>query len=439
MRLFNKIFKSGFFKSLVILASGSLIGTLIIAICEVARTWIFPKDAVGIYTFLLTVPLTFISITALRYDISIVIEEDERKALALVKLSAVLSLITSGLVTIGFAIFILGFHRDFIPYLYVTPFIPIIMLGYSSNNILNSYNNRYKEYGTISKKYVIRTAIQYLGAVVLGVAFVTGLHLSGLSVLIMMAPYGLGLFAGIRSQAKGLLTKWDELKSVTRSEMWDVAKKHRRQAYFSSPALFINSYSFSIITFLIEDIFDTTTLAFYSISNRVLGMPISLISGNVAKVYIEEASREYEKSGKFENAFKKSFLFLVAMAIPMFFGMYFVAPPVCAALLGEGWDAAGEYIKILALMFSFRLVGTAISQSLAVCNKQGWELVVNGSLILASVVSGALTRAMGGDIYYFLKALCASRSLCYIVLIFLVFLFSKGIGSKKPSTNISDN
>ena len=164
-------------------------------------------------------------------------------------------------------------------------------------------------------------------------------------------------------------------------------------------------------------------------------MPISLISGNVAKVYIEEASREYEKTGKFEKAFKKSFLFLVAMAIPMFFAMYYIAPPICARLLGEGWDVAGEYIKILALMFSFRLIGTAISQSLAVCNKQGWELVVNGSLIIASVLSGALTRTIGGDIYYFLKALCVSRSLCYVGLIFLVFLFSKGIGSKKSSIN----
>ena len=143
MRVKLKIFKSSFFKSLVILASGSIIGTLIIAICEVARTWIFPKDAVGIYTFLLTIPLTFISITALRYDISIVIEENERKALALVKLSIVLSLITSGLVTIGFVIFIVGFHRDYIQYLYVTPFIPIITLGYGINNILNSHNNRY--------------------------------------------------------------------------------------------------------------------------------------------------------------------------------------------------------------------------------------------------------------------------------------------------------
>lgn len=402
---------------------------LVIAACEVARTWIFSEDEIGIFSFLIAVPLTFISITSLRYDITIVVEEDERKALALVKLSAILAAAVSALVTVGFIVFIVFFHKNYIRYLYVTPFILAIMVGYSSNNILNSYNNRYKEYGTISKKYVVRTTIQYLGAIILGLLFVTMLKLSSFSVLIMIAPYGLGLFAGIRNQAEGLMKRWGELRSVTKEELWEVAKEHRRQAFYSSPALFVNSYSFSIITFLIESIFGTSILAYYSISNRVLGIPISLISGNVAKVYIEEASREYEKTGKFEKAFTKSFLFLSAMAIPMFFAMYYLAPPVCTVLLGEGWDQAGMIIRALALMFAFRLIGTAISQSLAVCKKQGWELLVNGSLIVASVISGILTRALGGDFLFFLRAICISRSLCYVGLIFLVFLLSKGVGT----------
>ena len=335
------------------------------------------------------------------------------------------------MITIGFVFFILLVHCDYVQYLYLTPIIFLIMIGYSSNNILNAYNNRYKEYSTISKKYILRTATQYFGSVILGFIIVTLLKQQTWSVLIMMAPYGLGLFAGGKTQAKGLLRRWDEIKSITRNEMWEVAKKYRRQAYFSTPALFLNSYSFSIITFQIESIFDTTTLALYSISNRILGMPIGLVSGNVAKVYIEDASREYEKTGKFVSSYKKTIMFLIVISIPLFLGMYFIAPPVCAKLLGTGWSDAGDYIKILSLMFSFRLIGTAISQSLAVCNKQGWELIVNGSLIIASIFSGILATLARGDIYYFLSVLCISRTLCYFLLIILVFYFSKGSSHDK--------
>lgn len=184
-----------------------LLGALITAVCEVARTWIFPKDEVGIYTFLLAIPLMFIGITSLRYDISIVIEEDDRKSLALVKLSMLLTLLVSAAVTVGFIVYIACFHQKYIPYLYVTPFATMIVLGYGINNILNSVNNRYKEYATISKKYLIRTAIQSIGAVVLGLVFVKVLKMPSLSVAIMMAPYGLGLFAGVKSQAQGLIEK----------------------------------------------------------------------------------------------------------------------------------------------------------------------------------------------------------------------------------------
>ena len=141
----KRILKSNFFKSLAILASGSLIGALITAVCEVARTWIFPENEVGIYTFLIAVPLMFINITSLRYDISIVIEEDDHKALTLVKLSMVLTLIVSVLVTLGFVIYIVGVHPKYNSYLYVTPFVALIILGYGINNIMNSFSNRYKE------------------------------------------------------------------------------------------------------------------------------------------------------------------------------------------------------------------------------------------------------------------------------------------------------
>jgi len=426
MKLGDRLKKSGYFKSLAILTSGSFIGALITAGTEVARTRIFPADYIGAYAFLIAFPHLFISIPTLRYDVSIVVEKDERKSLALVKLCFILLLAISAIVTIAYSIFIFGFHPDYSKYWYTIPLAFFVVAGYGLNNILNSYNNRRKEYKEISRKYIIRTAVQQISALLLGVVVVMLFKLPEWSVIVMYAPHGLGLFVGAWRQSKGIRERSGELKSVTKGEMWEVAKFHKRQALYSSPALFVNSYSYTCITLLIEDLFDTTILAYYSLSNRVLGMPISLVCGNVAKVYIEEAAREYNLTGKFVNAFKKSFFFLTALAVPMFFAMYFLAPPVCGILLGKGWHIAGDYIRILALMFSFRLIGTALSQSLAVCNKQGVELFVNIGLVCASVISGAITRSLGGDIYFFLKMICVARSLCYVVLIAAVYICSKG-------------
>ena len=418
---------------MAILTSGSLIGAVITAAAEVARTWIFPADSIGVYSFLLAFPTLFISIPSLRYDVSIVVEKDERRSFALVKLNFLLLIVSSILLTIAYSIYLFGFHAEYKQYWYTIPFAFFIVAGYGLNNILNAYNNRRKEYREISKRYVVRTAVQRISSLLLGILIVVLLRLPQWSVLVMYAPHGLGLFVGAWKQSKGIRDRGEELRTVTMEEMWAAAKAHRKQVLYSTPALFVNSYSYTCITLLIEDIFDTTVLAYYSISNRVLGMPIALICGNVAKVYIEEASKEYNATGRFVKAFSKSLIFLIALAVPMFFAMYYLAPPLCEVFLGKGWFIAGEYIKILALMFSFRLIGTALSQSLTVCNKQGVELLVNLGLVVASVFSGILTRRMGGDIYFFLRSICISRSICYVVLIAGVYFCS--LGNRKANGN----
>ena len=436
--LTTKFKKSGYFKALVVLASGSFIGAAITGISEIVATWIYPAADRGAYTFLTAVPLLFISITSLRYDISIVVEKDERKALALVKLSAIIAAVVSIGVTIYYSIYLLALHSDYAGYWYVIPLTFLIIAGYGINNILNAYCNREKEYSTISRKYVMRTAVQRIGQLLLGLVVIFLLKKQNLAVLAMVAPYSLGLFAGVVNQSKGLRERWAELKSITWSEMLNAGWFHRKQVYYSTPALFINSYSYTVITLQIESIFDREILGYYSISNRVLGIPIALVAGNIAKVYIEEAAKEYGKTGKFINAFKKSFLFLIAIAVPMFFAMYFLAPPVCARFLGKGYIVAGGYIRILALMFSFRLIGTALSQSLAVCSRQGMELAVNLGLVGASLLSGFVTRAISGDIYFFLRMICISRSICYVFLILCVWLCARGTLKNRKSNNDAD-
>lgn len=426
MKKILQIFKnSRYFKSLTVLTSGTLLGTVFTAIYQVAQTWIYTPESIGVYAFLTTVPLMFIAVPSLRYDIAIVVEKDERKALALVKLSAILALVSSLVVTLFYAGYIWFFCREYRQYLYVLPFAFLIVFGHGVNNLLNAYNNRCDDYGMISRKFVVCSAVQRLGMVAAGVLCVFVLRMPWLSVLAMIAPYSLGLFVGVKKQAAPLLAKKDELRSFTVAEMKEVAKIHRNQPLFSAPALFINSFSYSSITLIIEKLYDTTVIAYYSISNRVLGMPISLISGNVAKVFIADAAKEYAKTGGFQKAFKKSFGFLLALAIPMFFAMYFLAPLVCGWILGDDWEVAGEYIKILSMMFAFRLIGTSLSQVLTVCNKQIVELYVNLGLLAAAVLSGVLAWYFQKDVVFFLQVLNVLRSSCYAVLIICVYIFSR--------------
>ena len=189
--LLQKLKESRYFKSLAILAGGSLLGTLCTALYQVVQTWIYTPESIGVYTFLTAVPLMFISIPALRYDIAVVVEKDERRTLALIKLSLFLTTIVSVLVTLFYAIYLCGFKTEYIGYMYVLPFSFLIVFGYGINNILNAYNNRCADYKMISRKFVVRSAVQRIGMALSGIILITLCKLDNLSVLAMIVPYSL--------------------------------------------------------------------------------------------------------------------------------------------------------------------------------------------------------------------------------------------------------
>ncbi len=428
MNKLKKVFANNkiLLKAFTMLVSGSLIGTLITAIQQVLQTHIFSAEAIGTYTYLLAIPLMFIGVTSLRYDVAIVVEKDDHNALALVKVSFLCSIIVAVLVTLFYTIYILFIDKDYISYWYAIPLVFVMLMGYGINNILNSYNNRERNYKMISQTYVIRTLAQRGGVIILGLLFVTLLKLDELSVFIMIFCYSVGLFFAIAKQSKSLREHSKEIKDVTRAEMKEVIKFHKRQPLYATPALFVNSFSYSSISIIMENIYDSVTLGYYSVSTRVLGLPISLVSGNISKVYLENATVEYKNTGKFVNAFKKTFLLLIIMAIPMFLGMYFLAPFFCRILFGEGWEVAGEYIKILALMYSLRLIGNALPPSLAICNKQKVDLIFQIGLAVASILSGLVIVITQAKVETFLTLLCLTRSLCYVIVIICVYIYSKG-------------
>ncbi|AEV29453.1 membrane protein involved in the export of O-antigen and teichoic acid [Sphaerochaeta pleomorpha str. Grapes] len=429
-----KLQSSKYFQALAILTSGSLIGAFIIALQQILQTRIFSANDIGIFTFLLAIPMMFIGVMSLRYDIVIVTEKEERQVFALIKLSTVLVISLGVVITVFYVFYIALSNPKYFEYLYVTPFVFLILVGYGLNNICNSYNTRCKEYKLISSMYILRTFIQNCGVLLLGLLLVKLAGFKELSILVMFVPYGVSLFTGLILQSKSLMNHKDELKSITIIEMFEIAKRHKRQPFLSTPALFVNSFSFSIVPIILEQLFSTEVLGYYSVSDRVLGIPILLVAGNVAKVFVERASSEYNVTGKYINAYKQSVMFLVPISIAMFFGMFFLAPSICEILFGKGWGISGEYIRILAPMFSFRLVATALSQGLVVCNKQKTELIFNMMLAIASFGSGIVTWAFQGDIIVFLMLLCITRTCCYIFLTLIVFHYAKG-----NISNVKDN
>jgi O-antigen/teichoic acid export membrane protein len=426
----------GFLKSLMILATGSLVAQAMVAGEQLLLTRIFSPEILGINAFLIAFPQACIGTLCGRYDLSIVYEEDESKVLPLVKLTFLLNLALSALISLGYAGYIFLLKEEYRQFLFLIPAIFVYLFGYGMTNTLNAYNNRNQQYKMITKMHMLRTFVQCAGTIGLVALVVLVLKVEDprVQVSLLLLPFCLGMLCGVATQGKMIFSRWKELKAIKGNELWSVAMKHKKQPLVSAPAIFANGYSYSLVTMNMEELYGEASTGYYSMSNKLLGMPISLISGNISKVYMEQAAKEYNATGKYKNAFNKTFVFLIIMAIPMFLCIYFFAPPVCAWLFGgEDWRIAGEYIKTLTPMFACRFVATALSPGLFVCRKQGAEFAIQILLLSLTAVAGVVATMLCYNIEQYLWIVCIARSVALVVCILAVFYYSRGGGRKKES------
>ncbi|GAB6680987.1 lipopolysaccharide biosynthesis protein [Streptococcus uberis] len=410
---FKDVLKGNYFKNILILTSGSIIGQVIAVVCSPLLTRIYSPADIGIYSYILAMISTFTAIINGRYDMGIVSEKNNDRAFALVKLSFIIGTIFSIVASILFSIYFIWFKKEYSKYSFVLIFFFLILMSNNLINILNSWNNRLKEYEVLSQVNVIRSSFQNIGGVLLGLLKV------GFFGLIF--PYTVGQYMGITKQSKTMKPYFGAIKEVDKKTVKQVMLDYKRFPIFSAPALLANSFSYSSITIFMEQLFSLSTVGFYSLSTTILGLPLSLVSGNISKVFFREATSEYQKTKQYASSLKKTLLLLVALSIPTGIIMYFVAPWACSFFLGKRWVVAGEYIKILVPYYMVRFVGTSISNGFIISQKQDQELMIQILLVLTSVAALVITKLLNAPVEVFLFLIMILKSIVYALLIGIIW------------------
>lgn len=409
----------GYFKSIITLLSGSMIAQLFTVICAPILTRICSPEDLGTYSLVTGAITIFGMAMSLRYEMCIVSEPSERKALGLAKLSLYISGAMAGII---FFIYLLYFStRSFANNSIILALITAalaFLLGVI--NIVTAYNNRHKEYRLITTTYVARMFCQNAGNLLAGF-----LHLGAIG---LSFSQFIGYLAGVRGQARPLLKHKEELLSITRNEIKEIAVANKKQPLMSAPAVFANGLSYSLINYFIEDLFSTALVGYYSISYRILGLPLTLISGNVARVFMERAAKENQDKGNFIKTYISTLKLMFSMAALMAPLLMWTSPWLCEVALGKGWHVAGEYIRILTPMMALRFVAGGVNCAAIIANKQQYDLIIQGALTVSAVIVFVASKTFTLSIEVFLTAITIVFCIIYIVYIYLFWKCAQGEG-----------
>lgn len=418
MKISSNIFKSDFVKNVLTLMTGTTIAQAIPIAVTPILTRIYTPDDFGVFALFLAITAIAGAIANGQYEQAILLPKSDDDAINLVVLGVLITCVFSFLLFVIILLFntnianLLG-NKELENWLFLVPLSTLLIGIYNS---LNFFNIRKKEFKNVSISLVSRSVSLSLSQVIIG--------------LIALGPIGL-IVGQIVSFLSGNMILFKTLKEaktnvvISKNNIKKQAKFYKKFPIFSLPSIFINSINLNIINFLISSIFSFTTLGFYSLTQRIVGIPARVIGSSFSQVYFQKASQEYNEKGTTEIIFIKTLKKLVAISIPIFLILFFVAEPVFAFVFGEEWRVSGIYAKLLIPLAAIRFVSSALSNTLAVHQKQQFGLIINLLLLITTIFVFTYSKFNNIDFLNILTLYAIVLSIEYLLFIILYWRISK--------------
>lgn len=393
-----------------------MLGQVIGFVGSMIMTRIYTASEIGIMTTVVSFSGIFAPVINGRFDFALVKERRDKYIFALVKLSIYIGVVLSLFISLGSFIYFTGIDGFISPFVSVV-FVFFILVIQVFSNVFKSYNNNIGDFKTMTSVIVMRRFAEEVSMTVFG--------LLGWKAIGLLVSRIIGQYFGMKREIKNIKKKFINILSVQRKDMVEAYNIHKRQLYYSAPAALMNAGSYSLISLVIGKFFGLEVLGVYAISFAVLGLPLSVISGNVSKVYFSEASKEYAKKGVFNESTNKTLIFLILFGIILFFVMYYLFPMIVPFIYGDKYEMSGFMIRILSPMFAIRFVSSAINTGLVVCNKQNFELIIQLLFMISVALLAILCNYRFLSITTFLLGVSVSYSIVYLINLISICYFSK--------------
>ncbi|MFY8127750.1 MAG: oligosaccharide flippase family protein [Chitinophagaceae bacterium] len=418
----SRVVDSAFIKNVFAVSFASVITQVMPIFTAPILTRIYSPEDYGLLGIILVVCNLIGVFITFGYSNAIITAVDDKEAESVLALCLKSILI----ITTCTCIFLLVFAKSIAKFISIADyslliFIPVNVFLGGFSSVYGTIATRLKYFKMLAINRVIAVVASSVCSIIIGLLFK---NVIGLLIGFLIGQIITGFVLFYLIQKKQVLPSISELiKSTTKV----VAKKYKNFPLYSLPSEFINNFSNQIPIFLINkfSINPQAAIGHYNMSNRMLGMPISIISTSIGEVFKQRAAQDYNQSGTCRPIFLKTFKTLVLSAIIPFLIIGLFGSNLFAFAFGEKWRAAGFYSQILAVMFFFRFTISPLTYVFFVAGKQKLDFVLHQLF----VVFGFLSLYIGFKYYNSLNIslwlFTISYSIIYILYFFFSFSFSK--------------
>jgi len=355
---------------------------------------LFTPEDFGVLALFSMVTATCATIVTWRYEAAVVLPDSDEEAINLLGVCIGLSTATSILLWFVFQVWghdiaLLFGAPDFEFWLKLSP---LCIWATGVWTALRLWKARRDDFRSISVSRVVDTS--FLVVTQSGLGMLARGMLAGL----MLGPF-IARFSAVLSI--GWSTLRDDGDLIRRSLNLRVAREQAarfiRFPLYDTPASTLSSVSREMPAGLLGMFFVTQWVGFYSIAYRILSVPVQMLGGAIAQVYLPVA-RDAAAAGHLDKLSLSIFGRLLGVAMTPMIIVAIAAPELISIILGPQWVLAGEMLTWLTPSLLAVFVASPLSEIYSILERQTEKLVFNVALFLTRVASLGIGGLLGDPI-----------------------------------------
>jgi O-antigen/teichoic acid export membrane protein len=371
--------KSAFVINVFKVFTGTSVAQLIGMILTPVLYRLYEPESFGVFALFTATSSVLGTFSTFQYLQLVLLEKNKESAINALWLCRVINIVFSFVILLAI-IFFSSVIDNFITNEILLKWLwllPLIIFLTGQNEIFSIWANRCKEFNVIVENVIIVAVVTPLVSISLAYVFSneTGLFLG-----LILGQISSLLVLSFKLKGKYNLSP----KNINLQTIKNLAIKNKKFPIYLMPTEIINRFNNNLPVFLISNFFDTITVGFYSLSIKMLEIPLRFIGSAIGGVFKQRASEDYHNLGNCNSIFLKTSLTLLFIsAFPvLIIGIF--APEIFEFIFGNKWVKAGLYSQLLIPMVFLKLIVSSVSYVFYIYEKFKEDFIIHIYMLISS-------------------------------------------------------
>ena len=389
-----KLKKSSFIRDGITLVSGNVWAQAIAFVSYLVLSRLFSPEDFGLYNIFYSYIEVLIIVSTCKYELAIVIADNDREAAAVGRLALRLNtFISIALLTALLVLTLLGHTEAFAstrlstlnPMLALL--VPPMVFLCGTSRVYSFTLNRFRRFRSIALSEVVGSTSGVLFKVLLGLPRLASTlwHTVGLP---------LGTVLGRACANINLAWRWRRLelpRDISRDERRAAAARFHNFPLFTMPKDLINSLSYNLPLLWLALYFDKAEVGLFAMALTFTFRPVNIFNTAFEKLLYVRIAERVRAHQTIRADLHRFVLTINAAALPVFAVAFLFGEQIFGFLFGGRWAGCGYYLRCLLPWVFVALTSTSLTFIANVFSRQRTEFffyIVLFLLRIAAMVIG---------------------------------------------------